>query len=55
MKTKLTLIGKERKNRYAKVMEVDEVYTLKMNCKGKEQQERQTKEKIHKNIIGLKN
>ena len=31
------LRGKERKNRYAKLIEIDEedLYTLKINCKGK--------------------
>ena len=59
MKTKLTnmLGGKERKkrkNRYAK-LEVDEdLYTLKINCKGKRTVEKANEGiKCRKNIIGF--
>ena len=56
MKTKITNMqrAKERKKRkteqICKEIEVDEkdLYTLKTNCKGKEQQERQAKEEMQR-------
>ena len=60
MKIKLTnkLRGKERKNRYAKLIEAskEDLYTLKINCKGKRSVRKANKwinaEKIK---LGLKN
>ena len=61
VKTKLTnmLSGKERKkrkNRYAKLeVDKDDLYTLKINCKGKRTVGKANKGINVEKIIGLKN